>query len=403
MDFICPELNRAFNGDPIESIMDEKIIDQPYIQTDNGRKDKYSSIFAPYEKFPVKYLYLKKDAWNYMSQKGAYQKSLTIAQLATLLDIVITNNWSDSAAWVWNFRKLSELESPYFYTVFTDTGIQLIAPRRSSTSKYIGALNDNDLILQISKEGTVNWLGEASGSDFYINPIGNEPAIPTLVTSAEKKLALDKWKSKADIITFESSTTINLGDWVLFNQSNYIILSKYKNGNKIYYRAVKECNQTYTITTANVYSGIIINPTGFDDGELVAYNLAGNDLRSLGKVLADFAMSAQSDSIHLVGAAGEPAFANSWVNAGSPWMVACFTKDNLGYVHIWGFVKSGTATAGTTIFTLPAGYRPSAHLTFACISNSLFGGGYVLSDGRVQIQTGSNTNFGLSIPAFKAA
>lgn len=64
---------------------------------------------------------------------------------------------------------------------------------------------------------------------------------------------------------------------------------------------------------------------------------------------------------HLVGAGGEPAFANSWVNhTGSGYPPARFYIDALGVVHLDGAVKSGTAAA--TAFTLPAGYRPDTKI-----------------------------------------
>jgi hypothetical protein len=59
---------------------------------------------------------------------------------------------------------------------------------------------------------------------------------------------------------------------------------------------------------------------------------------------------------HLVGAAGEPAFANSWANNGGGQPVASFFRDPHGIVHLKGLVKNGTVAVAA--FTLPAGYRP---------------------------------------------
>lgn len=62
------------------------------------------------------------------------------------------------------------------------------------------------------------------------------------------------------------------------------------------------------------------------------------------------------DTWHVVGAVGEPAFQNAWVNYGGSYFGAAFKKDPLGKVQLRGMVKSGTI--GAAIFTLPAGYRP---------------------------------------------
>lgn len=63
---------------------------------------------------------------------------------------------------------------------------------------------------------------------------------------------------------------------------------------------------------------------------------------------------------HEIGATGQPAFQNSWANEipGSE-TTAAFYKDAMGVVHLKGIVNGGTNGA---IFTLPAGYRPSAGL-----------------------------------------
>jgi len=67
-----------------------------------------------------------------------------------------------------------------------------------------------------------------------------------------------------------------------------------------------------------------------------------------------------------VGSGGSaPAFANSWVNADAAQQTVAFTKDQWGWVEIKGQVDTGTN--GTTIFTLPSGYRPPLDATFPSV------------------------------------
>ena len=61
---------------------------------------------------------------------------------------------------------------------------------------------------------------------------------------------------------------------------------------------------------------------------------------------------------HYVGEAGEPAFENGWGNKGVGQPALAFRIREVGVVDIQGQVAGGTS--GTTIFTLPTGYRPSA-------------------------------------------
>lgn len=66
--------------------------------------------------------------------------------------------------------------------------------------------------------------------------------------------------------------------------------------------------------------------------------------------------TADATEWHSVGAAGEPAFENSWVNdTASGWQVTQFRRVG-DTVEVRGAVESGTATS--TIFTLPVGFRP---------------------------------------------
>lgn len=47
-----------------------------------------------------------------------------------------------------------------------------------------------------------------------------------------------------------------------------------------------------------------------------------------------------------------------------------FGLDPMGFVHIEGRVDAGTVAAGTTIFTLPVGYRPPINLRHLALTNT---------------------------------
>lgn len=127
-----------------------------------------------------------------------------------------------------------------------------------------------------------------------------------------------------------------------------------------------------------------------------------------GKHASDFMLAAGPavENWHEVGAAGEPAFANAWVNfdAGVTYTTAAFFKDPYGIVHLKGLIKNGTI--GAAAFSLPVGYRPSATVLMATISNSAIGrvdvyttGGVIMGLGPV----GSNAWYALDGLSFRAA
>ena len=63
-----------------------------------------------------------------------------------------------------------------------------------------------------------------------------------------------------------------------------------------------------------------------------------------------------------------PTLTNSWVNLGSPWALAGYLKDPMGFVHLRGEVNGGVN--GSIIFTLPTGYRPVAALNLPVVNGS---------------------------------
>lgn len=89
-----------------------------------------------------------------------------------------------------------------------------------------------------------------------------------------------------------------------------------------------------------------------EDGDTVWCLQQGTDLIVIGRLADDYQW-------HTIGAAGEPAFANSWVNYGGSDMTARFRRIGK-VVYLTGTIKSGNS--GSAAFTLPAGYRPSATL-----------------------------------------
>lgn len=113
------------------------------------------------------------------------------------------------------------------------------------------------------------------------------------------------------------------------------------------------------------------------------------------------------EQFRAVGAAGQPAFSANWSNFGGAYAGLRFYKDGLGRVHITGAVKkSANTVAGEVIFTLPAGYRPSAALTFpgwtSTVSNISID---ILADGSVKINQGgiaANSEISLGSINFRA-
>jgi hypothetical protein len=98
--------------------------------------------------------------------------------------------------------------------------------------------------------------------------------------------------------------------------------------------------------------------------------------------------------IGTMGVVKTPTLQNSWV-VNAVGLTPTFYKDLSGVVHINGAIKSGTATFGTTLFTLPTGFRPSADVYSSVFANNGVNNvpGYIGIDnaGTVYFGQGGNT------------
>lgn len=101
-----------------------------------------------------------------------------------------------------------------------------------------------------------------------------------------------------------------------------------------------------------------------------------------------------------VGATGQPAFENSWVNYNSATHeTAGFAIDDSGWVRLKGLVKLGVAAS---IFTLPVGYRPSLFRHFAATANNADSVVSIDSAGSVKQNAGSTVWLSLDGMGFNA-
>lgn len=93
---------------------------------------------------------------------------------------------------------------------------------------------------------------------------------------------------------------------------------------------------------------------------------------------------------------------NGWVQYSDDNNLPKYTKLSNGIVLLKGMISSGTTTAGTVLFTLPAGYRPDRISNYSTISGGAIASFDVLPTGDVVIGAGANTNFSLDGFIFEA-
>lgn len=93
---------------------------------------------------------------------------------------------------------------------------------------------------------------------------------------------------------------------------------------------------------------------------------------------------------------------NNWVRFSSQFAPPQYTQTIDGFVLLRGVISTGTATAGTILFTLPAGFRPEYHVMLSTVSDTGSSRVDVETTGNVVIQSGGNTSFSLDNIQFQA-
>lgn len=82
-------------------------------------------------------------------------------------------------------------------------------------------------------------------------------------------------------------------------------------------------------------------------------------------------------------------YANGWADYdATEWFGGQYYKDSLGIVHLRGLLRTGTVTSGTTMFTLPAGYRPGRKILQPTMSNNNLARIELHTDGTAKTNAG---------------
>jgi hypothetical protein len=88
-----------------------------------------------------------------------------------------------------------------------------------------------------------------------------------------------------------------------------------------------------------------------------------------------------------------PTLLNGWVNFGGNTQNISYFKDEFGFVHIRGSIKSGTTTNFTKIFDLPVGYRPLKEVAIPIALDGPAYGSVVIDTNGGVLLYGSNAVF----------
>jgi hypothetical protein len=264
--FICPELflsgqtfgpDDLYKKDPLAIDYFEEIVNAVKIRLPKQHQiitDVKENNFTLYGSDTVK-LYSET-----FSQSGTL---MTISEFLAAHSALSSANFKNltnitTHKFTWLINSYNEIRSSFFYTVFTDSGICLVKPKRLSTSKRIPmpVIKGNHLNFNTN----FKFEGE-SGGDFH-RCCENDPVKPAVIDAVLKTQAINKVNSLADVVICQSGTDAELLDFFIDanTSKNYVILSKKEltNNNKestrqFYYIAVLESDASYTFNGSNIY------------------------------------------------------------------------------------------------------------------------------------------------------
>lgn len=111
------------------------------------------------------------------------------------------------------------------------------------------------------------------------------------------------------------------------------------------------------------------------EGDLVWVDFLGPDPIIIAKAASQAGPREAAINMTLIG---------SYTNFGAPYEVARYWRDSDGFVHLEGLVARASFSGGTSMFTLPVGYRPIGDRYFSVIvANNTTGRIRVAGDGNI--------------------
>lgn len=260
MRFICKDI------DPQAKFTDLMLpsLEQSTTQTDNG--NILSLSISTWSKTNGTQNYYAKNAIkNYYTKRIVDTTAKTIASFATWSGQTITTNMNSTLAansYYFNAGNVLKLKTGMWFTIFTDSGIIFTAPQRTATSK---------LIQNITVVGTykyANWktgvlMDGETGGDYRIDIDPQDTIIPLVVDSNAKNQIVNVEQAKNNYIFFTAgNTSIQPLDYVIYNGTNYVILSMKQDKDQMLYIAVIEDTDTYTYNASNIVPTQYLMPQG---------------------------------------------------------------------------------------------------------------------------------------------
>lgn len=242
MKFVCLDLKKDRKGAVLGGVFVKTDEDHglDYVQNGIG--------MTKYQKAAVgdsnSFVYVPKKIEAVFDNQPFDTDDMTISEYETFSGITITDESGKSSdSFYWKTNGIIEIDSPFWFTILTDSGLIFARPARIGKNK--GVVNDSDLIAV--SETKKNTAYTEDGNQAFLS--GNILKSSDLNADEFNEMAR-KQNAMANRISFFSSSAdlINALDFVIYNGTTYMIVSR--NGDV--FEAVLIDENTYTSTASTV-------------------------------------------------------------------------------------------------------------------------------------------------------
>lgn len=226
--FVCPEIERCgYSAEQLVGLyVNEKRIDTNATQIQGMSADGDSGVWQRFKHGHVKQddiepvWFAKQSAYSLFGRFPELRGDLTVAEAATRMQVAIDNRTGLSGDLYWRVRNVFEIDSPFWFTIYSPEGIAFMLPEASGADR--GTIFRSDCLLRQDFDRSIGYYG--SGADVEVYPGGNVLFPSTLAVLAS--MAVNKARASANYLTFAAVKVYQPGDFARsWDGRKFVILS----------------------------------------------------------------------------------------------------------------------------------------------------------------------------------
>lgn len=255
--FVCPEIERGgyTARELIGMYVNEKRLATTAATIQGATADGNNGVWQTFKRGYIREddidlkWFAKSTAYPLFGRFPELRGDFSFTEAAARMQVAIDNQTglSDVTEFYYRVKRMFEIDSPYWFTVYSPDGLKFILPSASGTDR--GTVFKSECIIRQDFERGIGYYG--SGEDVEVYPDGNVllPSISASIAS----MVVNKATASANYIVFAAAKIYAAGDYVRsWDGRKYVVLSgrKLDSSPTYAYTAVLESTTTVSAPTA---------------------------------------------------------------------------------------------------------------------------------------------------------